>query len=110
VGLSGIIVNGALVLVDFFNEQRGNGAGTREAVIAAAKGRFRPIMLTTITTFLGILPLILERSIQAQFLIPLGVSIAVGVLLGTALLMLLTPALLMLEEDLTRRWKAWRSA
>jgi len=109
VGLSGIIVNGALVLVDFFNERRAQGEATREAVIAAAKGRFRPILLTTITTFLGILPLILERSIQAQFLIPLGVSIAVGVLLGTVLLMLLTPALLMLEEDLTRRWKALRA-
>jgi len=106
VGLSGIIVNGALVLVDFYNEQRRKGAPTREAVVAAAKGRFRPILLTTITTFLGILPLILERSIQAQFLIPLGVSIAVGVLLGTVLLMMLTPALVMLEEELMQRWKA----
>ena len=80
----------------------------REAIILAAKGRFRPILLTTITTFLGIFPLIVERSIQAQFLIPLGVSIAVGVLLGTALLMLLTPALVMLEEDLAQRVRRWR--
>ena len=109
VGLSGIIVNGALVLVDFYNEQRRDGVAVREAVISAAKGRFRPILLTTITTFLGIFPLIIERSIQAQFLIPLGVSIAVGVLLGTVLLMLLmllTPALIMLQEDLVARWRA----
>jgi multidrug efflux pump subunit AcrB len=108
VGLSGIIVNGSLVLIDFVNEQRRQGVPVREAIILAAKGRFRPILLTTITTFLGIFPLIVERSIQAQFLIPLGVSIAVGVLLGTALLMLLTPALVMLEEDLAQRVRRWR--
>ncbi len=105
IGLSGIIVNGALVLVDFYNEERRNGAVVRDAVVASAKSRFRPIVLTTVTTFLGILPLILERSIQAQFLIPLAVSIAVGVLLGTVLLMFLTPALIMLEEELRQRWR-----
>jgi len=110
VGLSGIIVNGSLVLVDFVNEERARGTPVREAIIAAAKARFRPILLTTVTTFLGIFPLIVERSIQAQFLIPLGVSIAVGVLLGTVLLMMLTPALAMLEEDLAQRWRARRSA
>ena len=110
VGLSGIIVNGSLVLVDFVNEERARGTPVREAIIAAAKARFRPILLTTVTTFLGIFPLIIERSIQAQFLIPLGVSIAVGVLLGTVLLMMLTPALAMLEEDLAQRWRARRSA
>lgn len=98
VGLSGIIVNGALVLVDFVNEERARGKPVTEAVIDAAKSRFRPILLTSVTTFLGIFPLIVEKSIQAQFLIPLAISIAVGVLLGTALLMLLTPALVMLEE------------
>lgn len=104
VGLSGIIVNGSLVLIDFVNEQRDSGLAPREAIIAAAKSRFRPVMLTAVTTFLGIFPLIVERSIQAQFLIPLAVSIAVGVLLGTALLMLLTPALVMLQADLARRF------
>ncbi|MEK9776610.1 MAG: efflux RND transporter permease subunit, partial [Quisquiliibacterium sp.] len=87
-----------------------SGVPAQAAIIAAAKGRFRPILLTTVTTFLGIFPLIIERSIQAQFLIPLGVSIAVGVLLGTVLLMMLTPALAMLEEDLMQRWRARRSA
>ena len=104
VGLSGIIVNGALVLVDFVNEERRRGLATAEAIVSAAKSRFRPVFLTAMTTFLGIFPLIIERSIQAQFLIPLAVSIAVGVLLGTVLLMLLTPALVMLEEDLRQAW------
>ncbi|MEZ5650009.1 MAG: efflux RND transporter permease subunit [Burkholderiaceae bacterium] len=103
VGLSGIIVNGSLVLIDFVNENRDSGLAPREAIIAAAKSRFRPVFLTAVTTFLGIFPLIIERSIQAQFLIPLAVSIAVGVLLGTALLMLLTPALVMLQADLAGR-------
>ncbi|MEZ5738213.1 MAG: efflux RND transporter permease subunit [Burkholderiaceae bacterium] len=110
VGLSGIIVNGALVLIDFVNEQKDLGKSARQAIIDAAKSRFRPVFLTALTTFLGILPLILERSIQAQFLIPLAVSIAVGVLLGTALLMLLTPALVMLEFDVSERLGRRRSS
>lgn len=108
VGLSGIIVNGALVLVDFVNEERARGLAPAEAIISAAKSRFRPVFLTAVTTFLGIFPLIIERSIQAQFLIPLAVSIAVGVLLGTVLLMLLTPAMVMLEADLRASWRRFR--
>lgn len=104
VGLAGIIVNGSLVLVDFTNEELRRGKGPQEAIVSAAKSRFRPILLTAVTTFLGIAPLIVERSIQAQFLIPLAISIGVGVLLGTALLMLLTPALAMWVEDLKRRF------
>ena len=92
------------MLVDFVNEERHRGLATAEAIVSAAKSRFRPVFLTAMTTFLGIFPLIIERSIQAQFLIPLAVSIAVGVLLGTVLLMLLTPALVMLEEDLRQAW------
>ena len=102
-GLAGIIVNGSLVLVDFVNEELARGKPAQQAIIDAAKGRFRPIVLTAVTTFLGIFPLIIERSIQAQFLIPLAVAIGVGVLLGTALQMLITPALAMWVEDLRAR-------
>jgi len=109
VGLAGIIVNGSLVLVDFINEELTRGKPAQQAIIDAAKGRFRPIVLTAVTTFLGIFPLIIERSIQAQFLIPLAVSIGVGVLLGTALQMLITPALAMWVEDLRER-RGGRSA
>ncbi len=104
VGLAGIIVNGSLVLIDFTNEELRRGKRPQEAIVSAAKSRFRPILLTAVTTFLGIAPLIVERSIQAQFLIPLAISIGVGVLLGTALLMLLTPALAMWVEDLKQRF------
>ncbi len=104
VGLAGIIVNGSLVLVDFINEELAKGKPAQQAIIDATKGRFRPIVLTALTTFLGIFPLIIERSIQAQFLIPVGVSIGVGVLLGTVLQMLLTPALAMWVEDIRARW------
>ncbi len=104
VGLAGIIVNGSLVLIDFINEERERGKPPALAIRDACKSRFRPILLTAITTFLGIFPLIIERSIQAQFLIPLAVSIGVGVLLGSMIQMLLTPALAMAVEDLRRRW------
>jgi multidrug efflux pump subunit AcrB len=104
VGLAGIIVNGSLVLIDFINEERARGKPAAPAIRDACKGRFRPILLTAITTFLGIFPLIIEKSIQAQFLIPLAVSIGAGVLLGTAIQMLLTPALAMAAEDLRARF------
>ena len=105
IGLAGIIVNGSLVLIDFINEQKGRTPDIAEAIVQACMNRFRPILLTAITTFLGIFPLIIERSIQAQFLIPLAVAIGVGVLVGTALQMLLTPALVMAVEDLRARWQ-----
>ncbi|HEU4646993.1 MAG TPA: efflux RND transporter permease subunit [Burkholderiales bacterium] len=104
IGLAGIIVNGSLVLIDFINEERGRGKPAAEAIRDACKGRFRPILLTAVTTFLGIFPLIIEKSIQAQFLIPLAVSIGAGVLLGTLIQMLLTPALAMAVEDLRARF------
>ena len=103
VGLAGIIVNGSLVLIDFINEERARGKPPAEAIRVACKGRFRPIVLTAVTTFLGIFPLIVERSIQAQFLIPLAIAIAAGVLVGTLIQMLLTPALAMAVEDLRAR-------
>ncbi|MDH4095228.1 MAG: efflux RND transporter permease subunit [Betaproteobacteria bacterium] len=106
VGLAGIIVNGSLVLIDFINEERERGKPAAQAIQDACKSRFRPILLTAVTTFLGIFPLIVEKSIQAQFLIPLAVSIGVGVLLGTMMQMLLTPALAMWVEALRERWAA----
>ncbi len=100
VGLSGVIINGALVMIDFINEERDLGRPPREAIIHGAKSRFRPIFLTSLTTFLGVAPLIFERSMQAQFIVPIAVSIGFGVLFGTAILMLLVPALAMLESPL----------
>ncbi len=99
VGLAGVIVNGALVMIDFINEERASGKRPRIAIIDGAKSRFRPIMLTALTTFLGVFPLIVERSIQAQFLVPVACSIGFGVLFGTAVQMLLVPALAMIQAD-----------
>ncbi|MEM6496640.1 MAG: efflux RND transporter permease subunit, partial [Pseudomonadota bacterium] len=95
VGLSGIIINDALVLIDFANQEYRNGHSWQQALARAGKVRFRPIMLTSITTFLGVCPLILETSIQAQFLIPLAVSLGFGLLFGTVILMVFVPAVAM---------------
>ena len=98
VGLSGIIVNGSLVMIDFINEQIRNGKDKSQAIIDGAKSRFRPIFLTAITTFLGVFPLIIEKSIQGQFLVPVACSIGFGVLFGTALQILLVPALMSIQN------------
>ncbi|MCH8961720.1 MAG: efflux RND transporter permease subunit, partial [Bacteroidetes bacterium] len=106
IGLSGVVVNDALVLIDFINERRRSGIPMAEAIREAGKVRFRPIVLTSLTTFLGVLPLILEKSLQAQFLIPMAVSLGFGILFATAILMLLVPALTMLDykvEQFLRR-------
>ena len=102
VGLSGVIVNDALVMLDFANEERSEGASWREALIHAGQVRFRPILLTSLTTFFGLAPFILERSVEAQFLVPMAISLGAGILLGTFILMLLVPALAMLQRDATQ--------
>ncbi|MEO1729719.1 MAG: efflux RND transporter permease subunit [Pseudomonadota bacterium] len=93
VSLAGVIINGSLVMIDFFNENLAVGMDEDEAIIDAAKSRFRPIMLTATTTFLGVAPITFETSRQAQFLIPMAASLGFGVLIGTALLMLVIPSL-----------------
>ncbi len=92
-GLSGVIVNDSLVMVDLIDRKLRDGASPRNAVIEGAKGRFRPILLTSVTTFMGFTPLILDRSIQAQFMMPFAASIGVGILITTFVLMLVVPAI-----------------
>ena len=93
-GLSGVTINDSLVMIDFIDQRRKQGATTKTAIIEGAKGRFRPIMLTSLTTFLGFTPLILERAIQAQFMVPFAASLGVGIMITTGILMLLVPALI----------------
>lgn len=107
IGLAGVIVNGSLVLIDFINENIDNGMPIHDAVIDAAKTRFRPIMLTSVTTFLGVAPITFETSIQAQFLIPMSASLGFGVLFGAVILQLLIPALAVLEYRGKRRIKRY---
>jgi len=106
VGLSGVVVNDALVLMDFVNERHRAGLAMPDALLDAAKTRFRAIMLTSLTTFLGIFPIIIERSLQAQFLVPMAVSLGFGILFATAVLMLVVPALAMFQYNAAERMRA----
>ena len=100
IALTGVVVNDSLVLIDSANTYRANGATPFEAVIQGAKRRFRPILLTSLTTFLGLAPMILEKSVQARFLIPMAISLGFGVLFATFIILLVVPALYMILEDI----------
>ena len=99
VALTGIVVNDSLVLVSFINEHRKQGMPLVRAVHQAGIVRFRPILLTSLTTAAGITPLILEKSVQAQFLIPMAISLAFGVLFATFITLGLVPSLYLILED-----------
>ncbi len=105
---TGVVVNDSLVLVKFANEDRERGTGARAAIERAGSLRFRAIALTSLTTFAGLTPIMLERSLQAQFLIPMATSLAFGVLFATAATLLLIPAHYMILEDLRRGLEHWR--
>ena len=99
VALTGVVVNDSLVMVDFINRYRSEGNSIKEAVLEAGPRRFRPIFLTSLTTFVGLVPLILEQSTQAKFMIPMAVSLSFGVLFATAITLLLVPvSYLVLEK------------
>ena len=98
VALAGVVVNDSLVLVDFINRHRQEHP-LEEAIREAGVARFRPILLTSLTTFFGLLPLLLERSLQARFLIPMAVSLSFGVLFATFITLVLVPAGYLIAED-----------
>ena len=100
VGLAGVVVNDSLVLIDATNRLRGNGSDAATAIIQAGGRRFRAIILTSLTTFAGLIPMILERSLQAKFLIPMAVSLGFGVLFATVITLLLIPCLYLILEDM----------
>ena len=99
VALSGIVVNDSLILIDFINRALREGADISHAVVESGKARFRPVLLTSVTTIAGLFPLLLERSFQAQFLIPMAVSICFGLLAATVLTLLYVPALYLIVRD-----------
>ncbi|MCB0290193.1 MAG: efflux RND transporter permease subunit [Calditrichaeota bacterium] len=99
VALTGVVVNDSLVMVDFINRARAEGLSLMQAVREAGVSRFRPIILTSLTTFAGLTPLLLERSLQAQFLIPMAISLAFGVLFATLITLILVPVLYTILED-----------
>ncbi len=101
--LAGVVVNDSLVLVDWINRQLAAGSTPIEAARTAGAARFRPILLTSLTTFFGLTPLLLEKSTQAQFLIPMAVSLGFGILYATLLSLVLVPSGFLILEDF-KRW------
>ena len=104
-GLSGIVINDSIILVTFYKAMKEAGTPWREAVVEAACRRLRAVLLTSLTTISGLIPLLFETSIQAQFLIPMAASIAFGLAFATFLVLLLVPALLTLYETVATRWE-----
>jgi len=100
VALTGVVVNDSVVLIDFFNKQKQKGLETFEALIESVARRFRPILLTTLTTSLGLLPMLLETSMQARFLIPMVISLATGIIFATVIILFLIPSLVMIMDDI----------
>ena len=109
VGVSGVVVNDSLLMIKFINDLRASGVPTRDAIITGSKDRFRPILLTSVTTFMGVAPLIFESSTHAQQFVPLATAVGFGVLIATALLMLVVPALLAVWSAVSRIWSARRA-
>lgn len=109
--LAGVVVNDSLVMVDFTNKARLNGSDLFSAVVNSGTRRFRPILLTSLTTFVGLLPLMLDRSLQAQFLIPMAVSLGFGILFATFITLYLIPSGYLIAEDLkhglAKAWSWW---
>lgn len=100
VALSGIVVNDSLILIDFINTKVRSGVRLSDAIIEAGQNRFRPVLLTSVTTVAGLFPLLLETSFQAQFLIPMAVSISYGLVAATLMTLVIVPALYYTIQDL----------
>ncbi|AMJ93343.1 acriflavine resistance protein B [Alteromonas stellipolaris] len=108
--LSGVVVNDSLLLVSRYNALKEAGMRVQEAVIEACSSRLRAVLLTSITTFLGLYPILGETSMQAQFLIPAAASLGYGILFATAITLVLIPALLLIYEDVAQLGKKTKDA
>jgi len=105
--LIGVVVNDSLVLVDFINKRGAAGIDIATAVLQGGVVRFRPIMLTSLTTFFGLLPMMLEKPTSSQFLIPMGISLSFGILFATAITLLLVPVNILIWEDIKTWFHHW---
>ncbi|MEM9139182.1 MAG: efflux RND transporter permease subunit, partial [Pseudomonadota bacterium] len=99
IALSGVVINAGIVMLDYANKARAAGETARDAIFAAGLRRFRPILLTSMTTFGGLAPMIFETSRQAQFLIPMAISLGYGIVFATVIMLFLIPALYLVLED-----------
>ena len=100
VGLAGVVVNDALILINEINKNMQRGTDMHEAIVSGGKIRFRAVILTTLTTFFGLTPMITERSLQARFLVPMAISLGFGVLFSTFITLILVPCMYAMLEDL----------
>ena len=105
IALSGVVVNDSLIMVDFVNRARQEGHSLMRAAISAGTQRFRAIILTSLTTFMGLMPIVFERSLQAQIVIPMAISLAFGILFATIITLLLVPALYLILNDIKNVFK-----
>jgi multidrug efflux pump subunit AcrB len=100
VALSGVVINDSLVLINFANREQKSEMNGHDAIYSAGIQRFRPVLLTTLTTFGGLAPMIFETSRQARFLIPMAVSLGFGIVFATLITLVLVPSFYMIVEDL----------
>ena len=101
--LTGVAINDSLVLVDYVNQRRRSAMeGLYEAVERAGVARFRPVMLTSLTTFFGLLPLLMDQSSSAQFLVPMAISLGFGILFATLITLILVPTNMLIADDIRR--------
>lgn len=101
IALSGVVVNDSLIMIDYANRIRGDQSAF-DAILKAGVRRFRPIFLTTATTFLGLTPIIFEDSLQAQYIVPMAISLGFGIVFATSIILLLVPCLYLIFDDLAR--------
>jgi multidrug efflux pump subunit AcrB len=105
--LSGVVVNDSLVLVDYTNRKRKEGMNIKQAVFESGGRRFRPVLLTSLTTFAGLMPLLFEKSTQAQFLIPMAISLGFGILFATLITLFLVPLNYLILEDIKQYFRRY---
>jgi multidrug efflux pump subunit AcrB len=105
IALSGVVVNDSLIMVDFVNRAVKDGVPRAEAAVLAGTRRFRAIILTSLTTFCALIPMLLERSTQAKVIVPMAISLAFGIVFATVITLLLVPSLYMILDDLGRFFK-----
>lgn len=108
VALAGVVVNDSLVLVDNVNRRVAAGMSRHDAASEAGAARFRPILLTSLTTFVGLMPMVLETDIQAKFLIPMAISLSFGILFATVITLFLVPCIYLILDDFKNRFRLLR--
>lgn len=107
--MAGVVVNDSMILIDFVNRRRAEGASAWEAVMESGPRRFRAILLTSLTTFAGLTPLLLEKAVHAQFLIPMATSLSFGVIFSTGVILLVVPATYLIFDDVAKLFRGRRA-